>query len=313
MSARFEDVDLADVDRWCRTHLGTNVAEELFRVGHLSAVIGLRLGSGRPIVVKVRRPAERLAACWSAHQHLFKRGFPCPEPLVGPEPLGDHAASAEALVTGGAVFPTSGRAAGPFAHSLARLIELAPRRDELPTLEPPLPWTSPSHRAPGLWPWPDDQDIDLNTIDGPAWIDEAGKGARDRLSLVTREGSPEPIVGHGDWYTANLRWRGHELHVAYDWDSVIAESEPVIVGLAAALYPATRDGTEATVEETQAFIDAYAGFRGHPFTRAQSEECWAAGLWNRSFDAKKQFAARGQVRSLSQAEARERLRKAGTG
>ena len=35
-----------EVDRWCRKHLGSGIDEELFRYGHLSAVIGIRLISG---------------------------------------------------------------------------------------------------------------------------------------------------------------------------------------------------------------------------------------------------------------------------
>jgi hypothetical protein len=65
------------------------------------------------------------------------------------------------------------------------------------------------------------------------------------------------VVGHGDWYTGNLRWNGQQLHVAYDWDSIMADTEPIVVGLAAAVFPSTLAGTEATIEETQAFIDAY--------------------------------------------------------
>ncbi len=119
MPGRVEGIEFPDVNRWCHLHLGTQVAEELFRGGYLSTVIGLRLTSGQSIVVKVRRPAERLIACWTVQRHLFDCGFPCPEPLVGPEPLRDHVASAEALVLGGELFPTSGRAAAPFAESLA--------------------------------------------------------------------------------------------------------------------------------------------------------------------------------------------------
>ncbi len=114
-------------------------------------------------------------------------------------------------------------------------------------------------------------------------------------------------------YTNNIRWAGHELHAVHDWDSLIAESEPVVAGLAAAVYPAVQAGSEATVEETAAFLDAYAHARGRNFSAAELEECWAASLWVRSFDAKKQFATEGHVRSLTPAEAHERAHRADAG
>jgi hypothetical protein len=40
---------------------------------------------------------------------------------------------------------------------------------------------------------------------------------------------------------------------------------------------------------------------------------WAAGLWNRSFDAKKQFSTEGKVESLTEGESLERQRRAGVG
>ena len=304
-----EDIELADVNRWCHLHLGTQVADELFHVGYLSTVIGIRLTSGQSIVVKVRRPAERLIACWTVHRHLFDCGFPCPEPLVGPEPLRDHVASAEALVLGGELFPTSGRAAAPFAESLAHLIALSPNPDELPTLDPSPPWTAWNHREPGLWPWPDDRDFDLNALDGPGWLDHAAQAARERL----QRSSPERVVGHGDWYTGNLRWNGQQLHVAYDWDSIMADTEPIVVGLAAAVFPVHACRHRSHHRRDTSLHRRLRNRAGRPFSRAQIEECWAAGLWSRSFDAKKQFATEGQSRSLGEDEARERLRRAGAG
>jgi len=302
------EVEPWEVDRWCRNHLGSGIDEELFRYGHLSAVIGIRLNSGPQVVVKVRQASDRLVACADAHRALFERGFPCPEPLVDLAPFGAGVASAEEMTVGGDLFPVSGRSAEPFAEALARLVALAPKPEKLDTLDPAPPWTFPPHGA-DLWPWPDDRDIDLNEMNGPAWIDESGWAARNRLRTY---GGP-PIIGHGDWYTANLRWAGDGLLAAFDWDSVIAAPEPVIVGLAAAVYPATYAGTEASIEETQEFLDAYMSARARGFSDEELEEAWAAGLWNRSFDAKKQFSTEGKVESLTEGESLERQRRAGVG
>ena len=297
-----------EIERWCRNHLGSGIDAELFRYGHLSTVIGIRLNSGLQVVVKVRRASDRLVACACAHRALFERGFPCPELLVDMAPFGEQVASAEEMTVGGDPFPESGRSPEPFAEALAHLVALAPKPEELGTLEPAPPWTFPPYGT-DLWPWPDDRDIDLNSVYGPAWIDESGRVARDRLQA---SGGP-PTIGHGDWYTANLRWAGGTLLAAFDWDSVIAAPEPVIVGLAAAMYPTTHAGTEASVDETQKFLDAYASARGRGFSDEEQEEAWAAGLWNRSFDAKKQFSTERKAHSLTESESLERQRRAGVG
>jgi hypothetical protein len=103
------------------------------------------------------------------------------------------------------------------------------------------------------------------------------------------------------------------LLAAFDWDSAIAAPESVIVGLAAAVYPATFAGTEASIDETQDFLDAYMSARARSFSDEELEQAWAAGLWNRSFDAKKQFSTEGKVESLTEGESLERQRRAGVG
>jgi len=176
----------------------------------------------------------------------------------------------------------------------------------VPSLAPTPAWAAWNHRKDGLWPWPDDQDIDLNQVPGPEWLDTAAQAARSRLC----RGHDPAVIGHCDWYTENLRWAGNQLLVAYDWDSLIADSEPVIAGLAAAIYlsPAL-----PTVTETGDFLAAYAAARGRQFSPGELQCCWAAGVWTRAFDAKKQYAAGQPVIILAEDEARQRLRRAGLG
>jgi hypothetical protein len=298
-------VQVAEVDRWTRTYLGAGIDAVLFCEGYLSTVLGVALSSGAHVVVKVRPDADRLHGCATVHRQLFMQGFPCPEPLVDLEPMDSLVASAEAMIIGGDHYPRSGRSPVPFALALARLVRVAPLVADVPSLDPPPPWTAPDLTASDLWPAPDDRDVDLNSAGGPEWLDEAGLAARTRLAAST---SPL-IVGHADWYTGNLRWRGEDLYAVWDWDSLIAASEPAIAGLAAAVYPAIEPGTEATIEESQAFLDAYQKARGR-FSDAELAEAWAAGLWNRSFDAKVQSATEGGPKSLTEAEAIERRRRA---
>ena len=300
--------DRDELDRWCQQHLGAAPAAEIFRAGYLSTVVGLRLDDCREVVVKIRPSSPRLAGCVQVQRHLSKAGFPCPQPLTALLPFGDRMATAEAHVPGGQSLPASGREAEPFAAGLARLVRLAPSTADVPDLDPAPPWTAWAHREPRLWPWPDDHDGDLNLVGGPNWIDEAGRRARQRLAAAR----PSPrLVGHGDWYTGNLRWQEDDLFVVHDWDSVIADSEPAIVGFAAAVYPAVHAGSEATIDETDAFIDAYCAARSTRFDRDDLECCWAAGLWIRAYDAKKQVAKGEAVRSLTESGARDLFARAG--
>jgi hypothetical protein len=62
------------------------VAQTLFVRGNLSAAYGLRLKDGREVVVKLRPAAVRLAGCTAVQRHLWRAGFPCPEPIAGPLP-----------------------------------------------------------------------------------------------------------------------------------------------------------------------------------------------------------------------------------
>jgi hypothetical protein len=295
-------VDPASLAAWCDLHLGSPAVSELFRDGHLACVVGTRLADGREVVVKVRPATPRTVACTEVQRRLFESGYPCPQPLAGPSRLDDYEATAESHVPGGNVLPDSGRAARPFAVALAQLVALAPSPEEVPSLAPAPAWAAWNHDQGGLWPWPDDQDVDLNEADGPGWIDAAGQAARQRLL----DGHDRAVIGHGDWLPDNLRWRGSRLLVAHDWDSLIADSEAVIAGLAAAIYPGL-----ATVAETRAFLSAYAAARKRPFSPGELQRCWAAGVWTRAFDAKNQHAAGQPVISLTQGEAHERLRWAG--
>ena len=297
-------VDAVNLAAWCEVHLGSPVKGELFRTCHLTCVIGTLLADGRKVVVRVRPAAPRIAACTEAQRRLFDSGYPCPQPLAGPAPLGEYEATAESLIAGGARLPDSGRSAQPFAVALAQLVHLAPGPGQMPSLAPAPAWAAWNHDQGGLWPWPEDLDVDLNQVDGSGWIDAAGQAARQKL----REGRDQAVVGHGDWITDNLRWDGDRLLVAYDWDSLITDSEAVIAGLAAAiyLYPAL-----PTTTETHEFLDAYATARARPFSPGELQRCWAAGVWTRAFDAKQEQAAGQPVTRLTQDEAHERLRRAG--
>ncbi|HYN87823.1 MAG TPA: hypothetical protein VER55_04810 [Ardenticatenaceae bacterium] len=294
---------------WCRRWLGAEPARVLFRVRHLSEVTGVRLADGRAVILKARPPAERLRACVLVQRHLWAAGFPCPEPLAGPAPLGDLAVTAEAFVPGGSRLPRAADSPRCFAQALAHLVALAPPPSSLPTLDPPPYWMQWDHDQAA--PWPPDPDADLNAHLGPEWLEELARRVRRRL---LQSGSLPLVVGHADWESQNLRWVERRLYVAHDWDSVICRPEAAIAGAASIMFPASGTLNEqATVGQSDAFLTAYAEARRRPLSDEERELCWAAGLWVQAFKAKKATlrADRRAVVVALAAEAAERLRRSG--
>jgi Phosphotransferase enzyme family len=298
---------------WCVRWLGAPPAAELFEAGYLSAVKGLRLTDGREVVVKVRLHGSRLAGCAAVHRALWTAGFPCPEPLVDPQPLDGYAATAETLVPDAGQLPPDGglaalSAAALSAAALARLVELAPDPGSVPSLAPSPSWAGWDHAGPGLWPAPEDRDVDLNACREPRWLDRVAAAVRGRL--CDRAG--DPVIGHGDWHPENLRWQGRHLIAVHDWDSVVCQPEPAIAGLAAVSFLGIEGPPGmASVEDSAAFLDAYAQARGCRWTSADHAACWAAGLWLRAFDAKTRSLDGDPEQILTRREARARLRLAG--
>lgn len=296
---------------WCEQQLGSPPAAQLFQLGHLSTVIGLRLRDGRQVVIKIRPATPRIRACVAVQRRLWRRGYPCPQPLAGPARLGTEVATAEEFVPGGVQLQRSD-APPLFAEALARLVALAPAPSSLPSLRSTLPWVGWDHDGSALWPRPDDRDDDLNVHLDLPWLDLAGRRVRERLLRCHL-----PLVtGHADWESQNLRWCGRRLHVVHDWDSVVAQPEAAIAGAASAVFTSTGAPlTEPTVEESAEFLDAFAAMRGHAWSPDEREVAWAAGLWVRTFNAKK-AALDGpdapEIRRL-QEEVDERLRRAGVG
>ena len=307
MPPRLPAVDAASLAAWCTDHLGSAPATELFRSGHLSAVIGLSLADMREVVVKVRPASPRIAACVEVQRRMFESGYPCPEPVGGPAPFGIGVATAEAYVPGGEVLSGAEHAPQLSAEAFARLIGLAPGPDDVSSLDPAPSWAAWNHNEAGLWPRPEGAEIDLNEVDGPEWIDRAGGQARERL----RVGVDQAVIGHCDWLADNVRWRGDELLVVHDWDSAVADSEAVLVGFAAALYSSVSSNDLATVEETERFMVAYGDARGRAFTADQLQRSWAAGVWTRAYDAKYHHVTGHPITSLSETEGRARLQRAG--
>jgi Phosphotransferase enzyme family len=299
-------VGMDALTEWCTQWLGAPPAAELFGTGYLSAVTGLRLTDGREVVVKVRPSVPRLTGCAAVHRALWRAGFPCPEPLVDLEPLNGYAASAEVLVPD-VDEPPDGDLAALSAAALARLVELAPSPGSVPSLTPSPSWVGWDHTEPGLWPRPEDRDVDLNAYTEPRWLDRVAAAVRDRLLASARD----QVIGHGDWWPDNVRWQGSELLAVHDWDSVICQPEPAIAGFAAVSFLGIDAPPMASVEDSAAFLDAYQRAHGCRWTSEDYAAFWAAGLWQRALDAKTRSLDGDPEQILTQHEARARLHRAG--
>jgi hypothetical protein len=101
--------------------------------------------------------------------------------------------------------------------------------------------------------------------------------------------------------------------VVYDWDSLAVRTEPTMAGAAATVFAATTGSqVAATVEQSEAFLDAYQQRRGAVWSSRAVQLAWAAGLWLLLYNAKKETAGggTGYLRHL-EAEADQRRLRAG--
>jgi len=296
-----------DLSAWCELHLHARPEAELFATGHLSFVTGLRLTDGREVVVKARPGLQRLESCYRIHRHLYRAGYPCGEPLVAPQPLGNLVASAEAFVDGGEAMPETPQRPRLFAEALKRLVVTAADFDAPFDLSPEPPWVGWNHGGSGTWPAADDRDDDLNANPEPAWLDGIGRRLRERLLADVGQ----RVIGHGDWWQPNIWWRGDQLACVHDWDSLVYLSEAATAGAAAASFSVVEWGA-VSIEESEAFLDAYEVVRGLPWSRDELEVAWAAGLWQLAFNAKKDVYD-GVTLNLDHVRdyGKERLRRAG--
>ena len=257
--------------------------------------------------MKVRPWADRLLGCAEIHAAVFRAGYPCPQPLSGVDRLDQWAVSAEALIADHRQLEVGSDSPRLFAEALARLVEVTATASTAHALEPTPPWADWQDRdRQELWPEPDDRVVDLNQLP-TTWVDIAAATVRRHLLELPAQ----LVVGHLDWYSANLGWIDRQLAAVFDWDSVGTQPEATVAGLAAAVWPATGGpGEEATVQQSEEFLHAYWQVRDLPDTDFSA--AWAAGLWVRCFDAKKAEAIGDDPDVvITKAEARARLRLAG--
>ncbi len=254
-------------------------------------VAGLRLVEGDEVVVKVHRwnvSIPRLAAVQNVQSRLADAGLPVPRPLAEPETLVHGIATIEELRRGKRANgrePAVRRAIAEGLHTF--ITASAPLVGQVEVGSPLLlrPVGAP------LWFEPHDVRFDFDgTAAGAEWIDELATLARRRLE---HPGS-KVVIGHFDWRVENLAFHDAEIVAIYDWDSVLAAPEPVVVGNAAAQF--TADWTDRprdplpSVGAMRSFVGDYERARGARFDDAQREELDAANLFACAYGARCQHS-----------------------
>ena len=308
MSPRVPAVDAASLAAWCTDHLG-----QCSRGGAVQVrppVRGDRAAPGRRAGGRGEGTpglAADSSVCRGPAAHV-RAGYPCPAPLAGPAPFGNGVATAEAYVPGGDVLPGAEHAAQLSAEAFARLIRLAPRPAEVSSLDPAPSWAAWNHGEAGLWPRPEGAEVDLNAVDGPEWIDRAAGRARDRLRAGVGRGRGRPLRLAG-------RQRALEgRRACWSCTTGTARSPTARRSSSASPPPCTRPSARTSWPRSRRPSGSWRrtrDARGRAFSADELERAWAAGVWTRAYDAKDQHVAGHAITSLSEAEARARLRRAG--
>lgn len=246
---------------------GAGPAEALIYRTGVGLVAGFELDDGRRVLAKVHRwnvTASRLAAVQRMQSHAAAAGLPAPRPLAPPMELGNGLATVEEYLPGDRANGRDPPVRRMLAEQLHRFIEAVGSVRGADVARPLMirPTGAP------LWPEPHALRFDFEaTQAGAEWIDRAAASAQLRL----RADISEDVIGHFDWRVENLGFADGRLVAIYDWDSVAAASESVVVGATAAQF--CIDWTSGdpdpvpVVDEMRAFAEDYEHARGQRFDR----------------------------------------------
>jgi hypothetical protein len=280
------------IDTFCHDELGAHVANYLFYESSVGAVCGVSLVDGRRVVVKVHqssRSLDFLQAVVNVQRYLLNHGYPSTKPLLDPRPLALGIASTEEFVDEGlyrqAYDPTIRRS---MAEMLAWLIDLTRIPEAISGVQP----ASLNLRLPAgvIWPAPHSKLFDFEaTKSGAEWIDEIASQAQE----IKIHGAGQLVIGHADWGVKHFRFVDKKIRVIYDWDSLVLEKEPIIVGHASCYFTYTEffGGSRLpTDEETRAFIAEYETARDKPFTDQEHQTLQAAKVYGLAYSARCEHA-----------------------
>jgi hypothetical protein len=140
--------------------------------------------------------------------------------------------------------------------------------------------------AGALWPKPHSKLFDFAaTARGAEWIDEVAALARERMMPAGRR-----VIGHGDWRQEHVRFVGGDPVVAFDWDSLCCQPEPMLIGANAHGFCADwscADRAQApTMQEARSFKRDYEDARGARFSPEENRLCGAAFAYACAYTAR---------------------------
>jgi hypothetical protein len=265
---------LAAIDGFVRGTMRASIAGYLFQATSISSVHGVVLDDGREVVVKAKPPASTnpdlpldraaLEAIAAAQRALHASGFPCPQPLVGPSPLGAGLATIETYLPPADPAPRPVLARG-LVDQMQLLVE-RPSALQRFTLPPDRVFAQPHSKLFR----PSEADT--------AWVRELARRAR-----MIAEAEPSPLVlAHADWRVEHVHVRGDRIVATYDWDSLAVLPEMRIVGIDAhghlADWSQTARRNTPTYDDVVGFIADYEAARGRVFTAGErrAARAWAA-------------------------------------
>jgi hypothetical protein len=276
------------LDRVLHRLLGLDLAQVVFAAGRIDAVYGLTTGDGRGLLLKVHRPPVDLVArglVAEAQKAMSAEGFPCAEPLAGPVEVDGRLVSIETLLPAGQRGDghdpqVRATMASELAHHIGILQAIPGFAERIG--EPPA-WCLYQR---GAWAATHMTFFDFATTPPEyAWLQRFAQQAADR-TVELRE-SKHLVVAHADWYAGNLRFDGHDLVSAFDWD-LIADTEPIVVGITAGMFSAgtALPATPPTPEEAAAFLADYERAVGRAFRRGERDLASAAACWSIAYTAR---------------------------
>jgi hypothetical protein len=290
---------------WCVEHLGSPPVEEFFSARSMSSVRGVLLADGRRVALKSREASDRVLACAEAQRFARDAGIDCPELLAGPSRVDGEWLTVEEWRPDGSsdLPPDAARRYTRLLHTLVGALSgFDPQR-----FAPPPPWAHYDHDAEGRsWPSAASPRWDPESGRVPAELRRFAAAARERL---VAEDLP-PVVGHSDLNGLNVRWGPDPI--VHDWDSLAGRPECVLAGILAVNHVELPGaGAITPVRKTERALELYQELR--PFTSAEVEVAWAAGVWVAAYNAAFEHlhGAPGKVSRQLHDDGAERLHLAG--